>query len=142
LPPASFRRRGRDIQSGPFDDFIQVDASINRGNSGSPLFDSQGRVVSVNTAIYSPNGGNVGIAFAVPASLAQLIIAELKEKGRIERGWLGVSIQSVTRDIAKGLGPGPGRDTLIGALIPAAGASPANESGRGRPPNYPVFERA
>ena len=144
--------RERDIQSGPLDDFIRVDALINRGNSGGPLFDTQARVVSVNTAIYSPNGGNVGIAFSVPASLAQQIIAELKEKCRIERGWLSVSIQLVIRDIAaprtwvRDQGPlslqGPGRDTLIRALIPAAGASPANGSERGRPPNYPVFERA
>ena len=118
--------RGRDIQSGPFDDFIQIDAPINRGNSGGPLFNTQGRVIGVNTAIYSPNGGSVGIGFAVPASLAQPIIAELKSQGRIERGWLGVSIQPVTRDIADGLGLADEKGALIAGVLPDG---PADRAG-------------
>ena len=117
--------RRRDIQSGPFDDFIQIDASINRGNSGGPLFDTQGRVIGVNTAIYSPNGGSVGIGFAVPASLAQPIIAELESQGRVERGWLGVSIQPVTRDIAEGLGLADEKGALIAGVLPDGPAARA-----------------
>ena len=85
--------RGRDIGAGPFDDFIQIDASINPGNSGGPLFDADGRVVGMNTAIYSPSGGSVGIGFAVPSELVSRIVAELRERGHIDRGWLGVSVQ-------------------------------------------------
>ena len=85
--------RGRDIGAGPFDDFIQIDASINPGNSGGPLFDADGRVVGMNTAIYSPSGGSVGIGFAVPSDLVSRIVAELRERGHIDRGWLGVSVQ-------------------------------------------------
>ncbi|HJO98018.1 MAG TPA: trypsin-like peptidase domain-containing protein, partial [Rhodospirillales bacterium] len=117
--------RGRDIQSGPFDDFIQIDAPINRGNSGGPLFDTQGQVIGVNTAIYSPNGGSVGIGFAVPASLARSIIAEIKEQGRVERGWLGVSIQPVTRDIADGLGLADDKGALIAGVLPDGPAARA-----------------
>jgi serine protease Do len=118
--------RGRDIRSGPFDDFIQIDAPINRGNSGGPLFDTQGRVIGVNTAIYSPNGGSVGIGFAVPASLARSVIAEIEEQGRVERGWLGVSIQPVTRDIADGLGLADDKGALIAGVLPDG---PAAEAG-------------
>ena len=117
--------RGRDIQSGPFDDFIQIDAPINRGNSGGPLFDTRGRVIGVNTAIYSPNGGSVGIGFAVPASLARPIIAELKEHGRVERGWLGVSIQPVTVDIADGLGLKEEKGALVAGIVPDGPAARA-----------------
>ncbi len=117
--------RGRDIQSGPFDDFIQIDAPINRGNSGGPLFDTQGQVIGVNTAIYSPNGGSVGIGFAVPASLARSIIAEINEQGRVERGWLGVSIQPVTRDIADGLGLADDKGALIAGVLPDGPAARA-----------------
>ena len=87
--------RGRDIGSGPFDDFLQIDAPINPGNSGGPTFNMEGQVVAVNTAIVSPTGGSVGIGFAVPSEIAQRIVAELREKGRIERGWLGVSVAEV-----------------------------------------------
>ena len=83
--------RGRDIQSGPFDDFLQIDAPINRGNSGGPLFDLSGRVIGINTAIFSPNGGNVGIGFAIPSELAKSVIDQLRTSGHVERGWLGVS---------------------------------------------------
>ena len=96
--------RGRDIHDGPYDDFLQIDASINRGNSGGPTFDLEGKVIGINTAIYSPNGGSVGIGFAIPSSLAQPVIDQLKEHGKVERGWLGVQIQEVTPEIAKSLG--------------------------------------
>lgn len=96
--------RGRDIHAGPYDDFLQIDASINRGNSGGPDFDLNGQVIGINTAIYSPNGGSVGIGFAIPSSMAKPIIEQLREHGKVERGWLGVQIQSVTPDIAKSLG--------------------------------------
>ena len=96
--------RGRDIGSGPYDDFIQVDAAVNRGNSGGPTFDLNGQVVGINTAIFSPSGGNVGIAFAIPASTAKDVIADLMKDGKVDRGWLGVQIQPVTKDIADSLG--------------------------------------
>src|SRR6185295_12756190 len=85
--------RGRDIQSGPYDDYIQVDAPINPGNSGGPLFDQAGQVIGVNSAIYSPSGGNVGIGFAIPSELAQNVVQQLISRGSVERGWLGVQIQ-------------------------------------------------
>ncbi len=87
--------RGRDIGSGPFDDFLQIDAPINPGNSGGPTFNMEGQVIAVNTAIVSPTGGSVGIGFAVPSEIASRIVADLRDKGRIERGWLGVSVQDV-----------------------------------------------
>jgi serine protease Do len=96
--------RGRDIHEGPYDDFLQLDASINRGNSGGPTFNLGGKVIGINTAIYSPNGGSVGIGFAIPSSLAKPVIEQLKEHGKVERGWLGVQIQEVTPDLAKSLG--------------------------------------
>ncbi|HQX25624.1 MAG TPA: trypsin-like peptidase domain-containing protein, partial [Pseudomonadota bacterium] len=85
--------RGRDIQSGPYDDYLQIDAPINQGNSGGPIFDEGGRVIGVNTMIYSPNGGSVGIGFAIPASTVAHVIGELREDGNVDRGWLGVQIQ-------------------------------------------------
>jgi serine protease Do len=93
----------RDIGSGPYD-FLQIDAAVNRGNSGGPTFNLKGEVIGVNTAIYSPSGGNVGIAFAVPAKTAVEVIEELKKNGSVQRGWLGVKIQSITEDMAEGLG--------------------------------------
>jgi serine protease Do len=103
--------RGRDIGAGPYDDFIQVDAAVNRGNSGGPTFNLSGEVIGINTAIFSPSGGNVGIAFAIPASTARAVINDLIESGSVERGWLGVQIQPVTADIAESLGScrSPGR---------------------------------
>jgi serine protease Do len=95
---------GRDIGSGPYDDFIQIDAPVNKGNSGGPAFNMQGEVVGVNTAIYSPSGGSVGIAFSIPASTVKNVIAQLKDKGSVSRGWIGVQIQPVTRDIADSMG--------------------------------------
>jgi serine protease Do len=96
--------RGRDIGSGPYDDFIQIDAPVNKGNSGGPTFDMEGNVIGVNTAIFSPSGGSVGIAFDIPAEAAKLVVAQLKDKGSVSRGWLGVQIQPVTADLAEGLG--------------------------------------
>jgi serine protease Do len=96
--------RGRDIGNGPYDDFIQIDAPVNKGNSGGPAFDTSGEVMGVNTAIYSPSGGSVGIAFSIPASTVKSVIAQLKDKGSVSRGWIGVQIQPVTPDIADSLG--------------------------------------
>lgn len=118
--------RGRDIGSGPYDDFIQVDAAVNRGNSGGPTFNLEGEVIGVNTAIFSPSGGNVGIAFAIPASLASEVVADLMDDGSIERGWLGVQIQPVTEDIAESLGLTEARGALISEPQPD---SPAGEAG-------------
>src|SRR6266404_1012171 len=95
---------GRDIGSGPYDDFIQIDAPVNRGNSGGPAFNMQGEVVGVNTAIYSPSGGSVGIAFSIPATTVKNVIAQLKDKGSVSRGWIGVQIQPVTQDLADSMG--------------------------------------
>jgi len=95
---------GRDIGSGPYDDFIQIDAPVNKGNSGGPAFNMQGEVVGVNTVIYSPSGGSVGIAFSIPASTVRNVIAQLKDKGSVSRGWIGVQIQPVTQDIAESMG--------------------------------------
>jgi serine protease Do len=103
----------RDINIGPYDDFIQTDASINRGNSGGPMFNMDGEVIGINTAIFSPSGGSVGLGFAIPSSLAKPVIDQLREFGRTKRGWLGVRIQAVTDEIAESLG----LDKVRGALI-------------------------
>jgi serine protease Do len=95
---------GRDIGNGPYDDFIQIDAPVNKGNSGGPAFNMQGEVIGVNTAIYSPSGGSVGIAFSIPAATVKSVIVQLKDKGTVSRGWIGVQIQPVTQDIADSLG--------------------------------------
>ena len=104
---------GRDIGSGPYDDFIQIDAAVNRGNSGGPAFNLNGEVIGVNTAIFSPSGGNVGIAFAIPASAAERIIADLKDDGVVVRGWLGVQIQGVTPELAEGLNLDKAKGSLV-----------------------------
>ena len=103
----------RDINAGPYDDFIQTDASINRGNSGGPMFNLEGNVIGINTAIFSPSGGSVGIGFAIPSNLAKPVIKQLIEYGRTRRGWLGVKIQTVTDEIAESLG----LDKAHGALV-------------------------
>jgi serine protease Do len=106
--------RGRDIRQGLYDDFIQTDAAINRGNSGGPLFNLQGQVIGINTAIYSPTGGSIGIGFSIPSNLARNIVAQLQDGGRVRRGWLGVNIQQVTDEIAESLGlTGGGRGALV-----------------------------
>ena len=118
--------RARDINAGPFDDFIQTDASINRGNSGGPLFNLEGQVIGVNTAIYSPSGGSVGIGFAIPSALAVNIVDQLERHGRTIRGWLGVRIQTVTEDLASSLGLDRPYGALVASVIPN---SPAEKVG-------------
>ncbi|MCX2721915.1 Do family serine endopeptidase [Roseibium salinum] len=108
--------RNRDINAGPYDNFIQTDASINRGNSGGPLFDMQGNVVGINTAIISPSGGSIGIGFAIPAKTAIRVIDQLREFGETRRGWLGVRIQEVTDEIAESLGMGDARGALVAGV--------------------------
>jgi serine protease Do len=105
--------RAREINAGPYDDFLQTDAPINRGNSGGPMFNMAGEVIGINTAIYSPSGGSIGIGFAIPANLARPIVDQLRKTGKVERGWLGVRIQPVTPAIAESLG----LDKPKGALI-------------------------
>jgi serine protease Do len=108
--------RNRDINSGPYDDFIQTDASINRGNSGGPLFNMDGEVIGVNSAIYSPTGGSVGIGFSIPSNAAERVIDQLKGTGTISRGWLGVRIQAVTEEIAQSLGLDKAKGALIAGM--------------------------
>ena len=105
--------RGRDIGAGPYDDYVQIDAPINKGNSGGPAFDMNGNVIGVNTAIYSPSGGSVGIGFDIPAATAKLVVNRLKDKGYITRGWLGVQVQPVTADIADSLGLKQARGAMV-----------------------------
>lgn len=118
--------RGRDIGAGPYDDFLQIDAAVNRGNSGGPAFNLNGEVVGINTAIFSPSGGNVGIAFAIPSTTARGVVDSLVESGAVMRGWLGVQIQPVSDDIAESLG----LDNAQGALVSEAQADgPARDVG-------------
>jgi serine protease Do len=105
--------RGRDIGAGPYDDYVQIDAPINKGNSGGPAFDMNGNVIGVNTAIFSPSGGSVGIGFDIPAGTAKLVVAQLKDKGYITRGWLGVQVQPVTADIADSLGMKQAKGAMV-----------------------------
>lgn len=104
---------GRDIGNGPYDDYIQIDAPINKGNSGGPAFDMNGNVIGVNTAIFSPSGGSVGIGFDIPSSTAKLVVAQLKDKGAVTRGWLGVQVQPVTAEIADSLGLKAARGAIV-----------------------------
>ncbi len=104
---------GRDIGSGPYDNYFQIDAAVNRGNSGGPAFNLSGEVIGVNTAIFSPSGGNVGIAFAIPASTAKDVVDDLIDDGKINRGWLGVQIQPVTQDVADSLGLSEAKGALV-----------------------------
>src|SRR6201997_2818092 len=120
--------RQRDINSGPYDDFLQTDASINRGNSGGPMFNMDGRVIGINTAIFSPSGGSIGIGFAIPSSIAKAVVVELKSESdhTVHRGWLGVRIQAVTDEIAESLG----LDKAHGALIASVSENgPAQTAG-------------
>lgn len=105
--------RARDIHAGPFDDFLQTDAAINRGNSGGPMFNAKGEVIGINSAIFSPSGTNIGIGFAVPSDLAKPVIQQLKEQGHTTRGWLGVKIQGVTEDMAESMGLTEGSGALV-----------------------------
>ncbi len=118
--------RQRSIHAGPYDDFLQTDASINRGNSGGPLFNMQGKVIGINSAIFSPSGGNIGIGFAVPSTIAKPIIEQLKAFGRTHRGWLGVKIQEVSQEIAESVG----LEKPMGALVLEADPqSPGGKAG-------------
>ena len=118
--------RGRDIGAGPYDDFIQIDAPMNKGNSGGPTFDIDGNVIGVNTAIFSPSGGSVGIGFAVPADTVKSVVAQLKDKGVVTRGWIGVQIQPVTADIADSLGLKKAEGALV---VEPQSDSPAAKAG-------------
>jgi len=117
--------RGRDIGTGPYDDFIQIDAPVNKGNSGGPAFDESGKVVGVTTAIYSPSGGSVGIGFAIPADTVKSVVTQLKETGAVTRGWIGVQVQPVTEDIASSLGLQKAEGALVDELQPDGPASKA-----------------
>ncbi|MEQ8965150.1 MAG: DegQ family serine endoprotease [Azospirillaceae bacterium] len=118
--------RSRNINAGPYDDFLQTDASINRGNSGGPMFNLDGDVIGINTAIFSPSGGSVGIGFAIPSALARNVIDQIVEFGRTRRGWLGVRIQTVTEEIAEGLGLDGARGALVAGVTPDG---PAEDAG-------------
>ena len=117
--------RGRDIHSGQFDDYLQIDAPINRGNSGGPTFDANGEVIGINTAIYSPNGGSVGIGFAVPSNVAKHVVEQIEKNGKVSRGWLGVQIQEITPAIAASLGLGDEGGALVANVTPNSPASRA-----------------
>ena len=117
--------RGRDIRQGPYDDFIQTDAAINKGNSGGPLFNMDGQVIGINTAIYSPSGGSIGIGFSIPANLAKNVVAQLREYGHPRRGWLGVRIQPVTQEIAESLGLHDTTGSLVAGVVPGGPAEAA-----------------
>lgn len=117
--------RGRDIGSGPYDDYLQIDAPINPGNSGGPMFNAAGEVIGVNTAIYSPSGGNVGIGFSIPAEQAKQVVQQIIDRGYVERGWLGVNVQSVTPEIAQSFGRADAKGVLVSEVTvdsPAARA--------------------
>jgi serine protease Do len=118
--------RARDINSGPYDDYIQTDASINRGNSGGPMFNLRGEIIGINTAIFSPSGGSVGIGFAIPSNIVRPVVEQIVQYGRTKRGWIGVRIQSVTDDIAESLGLGSVRGALIASVTPMG---PADRAG-------------
>jgi serine protease Do len=118
--------KGRTIGAGPYDDFIQTDASINPGNSGGPLFNMAGEVVGINTAIFSQSGANIGIGFAIPANLVKTLVPELETKGTVTRGWLGVSIQPLTPDLARSFGVDKGHGALVGDVV---AQGPADKAG-------------
>ena len=118
--------RGRDIGAGPYDDFIQIDAPINKGNSGGPAFNIDGKVIAVNTAIFSPSGGSVGIGFGIPADTVKTVVAQLKDKGYVERGWIGVKVQAVTAGIADSLGMNKAEGAIV---ADAQSGAPAAKAG-------------
>ena len=125
VSPGTIAARGRNINAGPYDDFLQIDASINKGNSGGPTFNLAGQVIGINTAIYSPNGGSVGIGFAIPSDLAKPIVEQLREHGKITRGWLGVQVQTVTPALAKSLGLPKDEGALVAQVTPDSPAAKA-----------------
>jgi serine protease Do len=117
---------GRNINAGPYDDFLQIDAPINPGNSGGPLFNETGQVVGIDTAIYSPSGGSVGIGFAIPSNVAKTIVAQLRDHGRIARGWLGVQMQPLTPALAKAAGLSSNEGVLVDSVVDGSPASQAS----------------
>jgi len=117
--------RGRNIDAGPYDDFLQIDAPINKGNSGGPLFGLNGQVMGINTAIYSPNGGSVGIGFAIPSNVAKPVIAQLRKSGNVERGWLGVEIQKMSPEIADAVGLKSAKGVIVAQVSPDSPAATA-----------------
>jgi serine protease Do len=119
----------RDINAGPYVDFIQTDAAINRGNSGGPLLNIEGEVIGVNSAIYSPNGGSVGVGFAIPSNTVKAVVAQLKSSGAVERGWLGVTIQTVTPDIAAAIGLDDPHGALVAEVMPDGPSAGKLETG-------------
>ena len=129
--------RQRDINAGPYDSFLQTDASINRGNSGGPLFNMDGEVIGVNTAIFSPSGGSVGIGFSIPSEIASRVITQLRDFGRTKRGWLGVRIQSVTDEIAESLGLSAASGALVASVSPEGAGRTGRDRSRRR---YPVLQ--
>jgi len=118
--------KGRVIGSGPYDNFIQTDASINPGNSGGPLLNTEGQVVGINTAIFSQSGGNVGIGFAIPVNMAKEVVPQLEEKGHVTRGWLGVGIQKITPELAKSFGLKDEKGALVSQVVKGG---PADKAG-------------
>jgi serine protease Do len=121
--------RGREIGAGPYDDFLQVDAAINSGNSGGPLFDSAGRVIGVNTAIFSPSGGNVGIGFAIPAQMARRVAQQIVANGHVARGRIGVALQAITPEIARAMDIGDTKGALIADIDPTGSAANTLQQG-------------
>ncbi|MGH6829089.1 MAG: Do family serine endopeptidase [Rhizomicrobium sp.] len=117
---------GRDINEGPYDDFLQIDAPINPGNSGGPLFNQSGQVVGIDTAIYSPSGGSVGIGFAIPSNVAKDIVAQLREHGKVARGWLGVQMQPMTATLAKAVGLSSNQGVLVDSVVDGSPAQHAS----------------
>jgi serine protease Do len=117
--------RNRDINEGPYDDFLQIDAPINPGNSGGPLFDQSGHVIGIDTAIYSPSGGSVGIGFAIPSNVAKRVVAELRDHGQVARGWLGVQVQVVTPELANAAGMEKAEGVLVDVVTPDSPAARA-----------------
>src|SRR3954447_12119763 len=134
--------RGRDIHNGPYDDFLQVDAAINRGNSGGPSFSLDGRVLGVNTAIFSPTGTNVGIGFAIPANLAKPVIDSLMQTGKVARGWLGVRIQNVDQQLAETFGLKDARGALVASTTPGGAGAAGRRPPRGGGPRGRASSRA
>ncbi len=122
--------RGRNINAGPYDNFIQTDAAINKGNSGGPLFNMEGDVIGVNTAIISPTGGSIGIGFSIPSEIAMNVIQQLKTYGETRRGWLGVRLQPVTDDMVKTLGLDKARVRWFPASLPAVRSRRADQGWR------------
>jgi serine protease Do len=114
---------GRDIKEGPYDDFLQIDAPINPGNSGGPLFNQAGQVVGIDTAIYSPTGGSVGIGFAIPSNVAKSIIPQLRDHGSVSRGWLGIAMQPMTQSLAKAVGLPNSDGVLVNSVQPGSPAA-------------------